>query len=88
MDGVYWTTSPITPIEDEKVKVSEPVSVASQLYIEQISLEDRFQEFIPLDTYAASNITSTPILDLREIKTTKVNLIVPELDEVCLPNNA
>ena len=88
-EEIYWTTSQILPtLPDKKAKVSEPMSVAYQLHIQQIALEDRFQEFIPLDTYAASNETESPLLDLREIRHMKINLIIPELDDVCLPTNA
>ena len=88
-EEIYWTTSPIAPTApNKKPKVTEPMSTASQLHIHQIALEDQFQEFIPLDTYAASNETDALLLDLREIRNMKINLIIPELDKVCLPTNA
>jgi len=64
------------------------MSTASQLYLHQIAVEDRFQEYIPLETYAHNNETEEPLLDLREIKTVKVNIIAPEKDDVCLPKHA
>ena len=60
----------------------EPISINDLLYFEQIRIEDRFQEFIPLDDYA-SGIRRSNELSLTSIDKVPITMIAGKKDPVC-----
>ena len=56
-------------------------------YTAQISLEDKFQQFIPFDQYVAGERNAT-LVDLGLISKVPINMIVAENDEICSKENA
>lgn len=77
-----------TQNKDKRSSTLQPMSVASQFYIEQIAMERTFQEYKPLESYASTlgvfSTWATP-LDLGQVKNVNIHMIVPEYDDVCLP---
>ena len=60
----------------------EAVSVNDLLYFEQIRIEDRFQEFIPLDDYASGTRRSNQ-LSLASINQVPITMIAGTKDPIC-----
>ena len=60
----------------------EAVSVNDLLYFEQIRIEDRFQEFIPLGDYAAGTRRSNE-LSLSSINQVPITMIAGTKDPIC-----
>lgn len=71
----------------------QPMSVASQFYLETLALGGMFADYKPLDVYGRQEEKQIFTLDAHNVSLkngSKVNIhmIVPENDEVCLPVNS